>query len=236
MAGRASRYLILFPTSFFLSAVYPESPFLALAIGAFLAARRGHWWIAGALAALAALTRPYGLVVVAALALEYAWQHRWKIREFGFEVLAFALAPLAYAGWLLYLWRSFGDPFATMHAESVWQRGLAPPWQAFINFFTPPRGAFIDLAFTIFFIALAVFAWRMLRPSYALYATLTLLIILMTGQLYSLMRLGLELFPVFAVLAIAGRSRLVERAYTNAALLIGGAFMAFFASALFFFA
>ena len=236
VAGRASRYLMLFPTSFFLSAVYPESLFLALAIGSFLAARRGRWWLAGALAALATLTRPYGLVVVATLALEYAWQHRWRIRKFGVEMLSFALAPAAYAGWLLYLWRSFGDPLAGMHAESVWQRGLAPPWQAFVNFFTPPRGAFIDLAFALLFIALAVFAWRTLRAPYALYTTLTLLIILCTGQLYSLMRLGLELFPAFAVLAIAGRTRLLDRAYSNAALLIGGAFMAFFASALFFFA
>ena len=62
-ATRAVIYLLVFPTTVFLSAVYAESGFLVLAIAAMYHARRRDWLLAGALAALAALTRPFGAVV-----------------------------------------------------------------------------------------------------------------------------------------------------------------------------
>ena len=41
VASRAAWYLLIFPTSLFLSAIYAESLFLALSLGSVLAARRG---------------------------------------------------------------------------------------------------------------------------------------------------------------------------------------------------
>ena len=52
IAERAVLLLLLFPTSFFLTAFYTEGLFLLLTVGAFLAARRGRWAVAGALATL----------------------------------------------------------------------------------------------------------------------------------------------------------------------------------------
>ena len=57
-ARRATVLLALFPLSFFLQAVYSESLFLALAVGAFYAARTERWPLAAAATALAFLTRP----------------------------------------------------------------------------------------------------------------------------------------------------------------------------------
>lgn len=71
IATRAVFYLGLFPMSFYLSAVYPESLFLALSIGCIYYARLRRWWLAGLLGALAALTRPSGVLLVVALAWEY---------------------------------------------------------------------------------------------------------------------------------------------------------------------
>ena len=51
----------LAPMSFFLSAVYSESLYLALSVGLFYAARRGRFLTAGLLAALAAATRSAGV-------------------------------------------------------------------------------------------------------------------------------------------------------------------------------
>ena len=71
IAARAVFYLGLFPMSFYLSAVYPESLFLALSIGCIYYARLRRWWWAGLLGALATLTRPEGALLVAGLAWEY---------------------------------------------------------------------------------------------------------------------------------------------------------------------
>ncbi len=71
IAARAVFYLGLFPMSFYLSALYPESLFLALSIACIYYARLRHWWLAGLLGALAALTRPSGVLLVVALAWEY---------------------------------------------------------------------------------------------------------------------------------------------------------------------
>jgi hypothetical protein len=71
IAARAVFYLGLFPMSFYLSAVYPESLFLALSIGCIYYARLRRWWWAGLLGALATLTRPEGVLLTAGLAWEY---------------------------------------------------------------------------------------------------------------------------------------------------------------------
>ena len=70
-AARAVLYLALFPMSFYLSSTYPESLFLAFAISSVYFARLRHWWLAGILGGLAALTRSSGVLLVIALGWEY---------------------------------------------------------------------------------------------------------------------------------------------------------------------
>jgi len=72
-AARAVVLLALFPTSFYLSAIYPFSLFLAFSLGSLYAARRGHWTLAALCGGLAALTRAQGLLLLAPLLWEY-WQ------------------------------------------------------------------------------------------------------------------------------------------------------------------
>src|ERR687894_1125891 len=60
--------LALFPAAVFFGAPYAESLFLLLAVGAFYAARTGHWAWAGACAGLASATRSAGLVLLVPLA------------------------------------------------------------------------------------------------------------------------------------------------------------------------
>ena len=74
-ARRTLLYVALFPTALFLGAVYGESLFLLLAVATFLLAEREPLRWAGGAAGLAFLTRPTGLVLVAALAL-LAWRSR----------------------------------------------------------------------------------------------------------------------------------------------------------------
>ena len=65
--------LAVYPTAFFLIAPFTEVLFLALTLGAFLAAHARRWQLAGVLGALASLTRGPGILTVAALAW-IAWE------------------------------------------------------------------------------------------------------------------------------------------------------------------
>ena len=65
-----------FPTAFFLSAIYTESLYLALSVGAIYAARLDRWAWAGALGALAAATRSSGILLLVPLVLLYLYGPR----------------------------------------------------------------------------------------------------------------------------------------------------------------
>lgn len=76
-AARTSVVLLLcFPTSIFLSAVYTESLFLLLTVGAVYAARRERWWVAGLLGALSSATRSTGVLLAPALAVMFLYGPR----------------------------------------------------------------------------------------------------------------------------------------------------------------
>jgi Dolichyl-phosphate-mannose-protein mannosyltransferase len=65
--------LALFPTSFYLSAVYSESVFLACCVACIYYTRTHRWWLAGFCGGLAALSHAQGILLVVPLAWEY-WQ------------------------------------------------------------------------------------------------------------------------------------------------------------------
>lgn len=75
-ARRAVLLTALAPMALFFSAVYSESLYLALSVGAFLCARRGRWAAASGLAALAAATRSTGVLLVVPLAILYLYGPR----------------------------------------------------------------------------------------------------------------------------------------------------------------
>jgi hypothetical protein len=64
------------PMAFFFSAVYTESLFLALSVGCIYLARRGRWWAAGLLGALAAASRNTGMLLAVPLLLMYFYGPR----------------------------------------------------------------------------------------------------------------------------------------------------------------
>ena len=121
--------LAFFPTAFFFQAVYTESLFLLLVVGALLAARTERWWLAGIVGALAALTRSYGVLLGLPFAVLLIQQYRLEIRRW-FPAIFFAALPLlgpAIFGWHLNRvqgnWRAWAD------VQLEWNRSSAPPWQ-----------------------------------------------------------------------------------------------------------
>jgi hypothetical protein len=141
VAHRTVVLLAVFPTSFFFSAVYAESLFLALSVGSIYAGRRGHWWLAGLLGGLAALTRLQGIILLVPLTVLLLYGPRgdrpagprrgWRPPHFPPALRHAApvlLIPVALAAFAAYLWIAIDDPLATLAAQREgWDRHAAIP-------------------------------------------------------------------------------------------------------------
>jgi Gpi18-like mannosyltransferase len=234
VATRATWCLFVFPASFFLSAIYAESLFLALSLGSMLAARRERWLLAGLLAGGAALTRPFGFVIAVPLAVEALVQWRAGGRPWR-AVLGLAAIPLAVGAHISFLAGQYGDPLIFLHVEQEWHRHLMAPWDTFRLFLEQPitvntgQHSAVDLVVALLTIAVALGAWRLLRPSYALYLSVLVLIPLSSGSLGSLLRFDAAFFPVMLVLALVGRRAALERGITAVGMGFGAVLMALFA-------
>jgi Mannosyltransferase (PIG-V) len=207
-AKRASAYLLIFPTTIFLSAVYADSLFLALAISSALAARDDRWWRSGLLAAGATLTRPFGGLAVIPLAF-WLWRSRSTVDLR--DVLAVVAAPVAFAAWLLYVYAVTGDPLAVIHGYAS---GFTPrhPLQAFTDLADPNVYHFpwfVAAAFVLF-VLLVGYSWRVAGAEVAAYATAMLLVIGAAGSLTSSPRYELSIYPAFIALAVSTRRPLVR--------------------------
>ncbi|MFC8292241.1 mannosyltransferase family protein [Streptomyces sp. NPDC057242] len=128
---RAALFLLVSPCAVFLAAGYSEALFLALALPAWLAARRQRWLLASVLAAGATTVRVSGLFLAAALVVLFLTTRRdggaGRKREAGWLVLP-GLPALLYFG---YLYGRTGDPMAWKHAqERGWYRRFRAPWEA----------------------------------------------------------------------------------------------------------
>ena len=234
-AARAALYLLVFPTTLFLSGVYPESLFLALAAAAFYHARRERWWLVGALAGLAALARPHGVLIVLPLGFEYLARRRFDVRALRPDILALGLGPVALAGWLIYLYRLADGSWSFLTVYAAWDRKLTPPWQVLQAYVSGVLAnqldhyALVDVVFTLVFLVLVAASWWRLRPSLALFAGVFFLVPASSGNLVSFMRYGLVLFPAFIVLAIVGRRPAFHQTYLIIATSLASLFMAAFA-------
>jgi hypothetical protein len=233
-ARRAVLYLAVFPMSLFLQAVYSESLFLALVLGAFLLAERHRWLGAGVATGLAVLTRISGVALLPALAL-MAWRRPERWRAFA----GLAVAPVIFAAYPLYLGLDRGDAFAFARAQGFWNRhvsaagplggiwdGLRSGWAgvqqlvsgsrthtywAPVQDTDPMRVAAVNLEalfFLVLLVCLTVIAWRRFGAPYGLFCAVSLAIPLSVPSerwpLLSMPRFGLVLFPCFLALAALG--------------------------------
>ena len=205
---RAATYLLIFPTTIFLSALYADSLFIALALASALAAQRSRWWASGSLAALAALTRPFGILAAVPLAVAL-WQGRSSAGAR--SALTLLLPPLALGVWVAYLYSVTGDPLAIVHGYTS---GFTPrqPLQAFTDLLDPSVYGFPWFVGGLFalFVALTVLCWRRVSAMFAAYATLMMLVIGAAGSLASSMRYELSVFPAFMALAALTDRRLLR--------------------------
>jgi Gpi18-like mannosyltransferase len=234
-SSRSALFLLVFPSSLFLSAVYPESLFLAMSLTAFYCVRKGRWGLAGLFGGLAALTRPYGIILVFPFLYEYMDQRNFHFRSIRPDILWLGLTGVIFSIWPFYLYRSFGNPFVFVTSQSSWNRTPAPPWIVIEKFFNSPvvvhgpDHSIVDFTFTAIAILLIIYSWGFIRGSYVLYSALMLTVMVSSGLLVSMMRYDLDIFPLFFSLALLGRHPLFRQSIVPLFACLSGFFMAAFA-------
>jgi hypothetical protein len=150
VAKRTVFYLSIFPTVYFLFAVYTEALFMALVLGSFLAARHlRNWWLAGTLGALAALTRNIGFLLILPLFVEWALYRYsllkdetgtvkfFEIQTFrkmlDVSILALGLPLIALGGWIFFNQMVLGAALGSLTSHSSWTWEITYPWKTVID-------------------------------------------------------------------------------------------------------
>ncbi len=216
---RALLLFLLFPTAVFLGSAYTEGLFLLLSVGAFLLARNNKWWWAGLLGALAAATRPSGLFLAVALAIEYFEQRKWRPAATQWNVFAVFLPLLGLIGYMSYLWAKFGNPFLFLSGQDSWGRSTVFSLPAFLKttgsyahdlfLYHGPNLAYAlgnntDFLFFSFGIIAGLLVLIRLRISYGIYILLSILIPALTDSFHSIPRFCAVLFPIAFLIGRAG--------------------------------
>jgi hypothetical protein len=223
VSERAVVFLLLFPTSFFLSAFYTEALYLCLAALSMLAFYEERYVVAGVAGGFATLSRSSGVVLFAALALDLAirlWRRQVKFRV---SMLTLLLIPAGLGVFMLILKYQVGDPTAFASALTHWGRHPSLPWVPIaeaLGKLTPglPASAsqvqpMLDAITAIAFLAMAgVMAWRRYPIAFTAFVAFGVLLPLCTYNLTSMNRYVLVLFPAFFFLAqVADKRPLLER-------------------------
>lgn len=131
----ATAALFLSPFAMFLYSGYTEALFLALAIPAWICARKGRWEMAAVLTACAATVRITGLFLAFGLLVMYLVERHGLRAPGGWRKLPWIALPgvpvLLYS---YYHWTRTGDWFAyNTVQEQFWGRWKVWPWEAFMN-------------------------------------------------------------------------------------------------------
>ena len=227
VARRSVWILSLLPAAFVLVMGYAESTLLVLAIGCFLALRRGagpgaprpHFALAGVLAFGAALTRPIGSLLALAVGAELVrWWPRLGRRE-RLTGLAAVVAPFlgvfAFLAWAKHIVNDWWAPLR-VQLQNTHHGGLSNPFSTLYHDATGVLhhhvGTALHVPWVLIFLALLVVCWRRLPASYTLFAAGVLATALAGSNLDSFERYALSAFPLTMAGAVVLTEGRLERA------------------------
>ncbi|MFE7773968.1 hypothetical protein ACFU5O_08715 [Streptomyces sp. NPDC057445] len=113
----------VYPTAFVQSMAYTETLFTALAAWSLYAVLNGRWIIAGALCALAGLTRPSAAALVAAIGITaivdlVRGRPTWRMAA------GVLLAPLGWLGYVVFVAVREGSPTAYFQVQAAWGNNI----------------------------------------------------------------------------------------------------------------
>lgn len=204
--------LLVFPTSFYLGAVYNESLYLFFSVAAFYMMRRNMWVKSTFFGIIASATRIFGFLLLPSFLYE-AWIQKKEISK----IFWIFFIPLGLIGYIFYQYVTVGDPLAFYHLQKIvgeqHQSGFTFLPQVYLRYFrmlatvdtrNPIYQTLILELFTgIVFFLLPIYGYfKKVRFSYVVYALLGFLIPTIQGSFSSVPRYILAFFPSFLVLAL----------------------------------
>lgn len=204
--SRSLPFFLLFPTSFFFAAVYPESLFLALSAGTLYALSKQKWGWVGILGMFASATRLFGGYLIIPAIFEYA-----KIKKKrSLDIISIALMPVGLIAFMVYLWQKAGDPLAFFHVQPIFGAGRTGGefiylpqvlWRYTKIFITADFSyvyivSLFEFVTFIFALILLIRTWKTHR-SYFWYCLAVIITPTLTGTLSSFPRYLLAAFPLF---------------------------------------
>lgn len=204
---------LMAPTVVFVTAPWSEALFAATAFWAWYLAKRNHWWWAGALAGLAALTRVNGIFL--GVGLIVMW-FATRPRRPG-NLVPLAIPFVVTFGFFAYLWSITGrwNEWRAVQSE-FWGREFVDPLTSLLNTwdlittFVPGMLStrFIAelLGAAIICVVLVLIIAKRWWPE-ATYVALTLASLTTSTFYYSIPRALTILFPVWMMLAVVFASR-----------------------------
>lgn len=221
--------LAIFPTSYFFNSPYTESLFLMLFAISFYTARKNNWIVSGITTALACITRPFGILVLPSILVEWLLNKNRKLKSLPIIIIPSAVSILLY---LNLNWRIYGNYFEFQKIlNNNWQKHFMFPWDSVtdtwrialtgsLNSFGIMVGWMEAITITISWI-LIPFVFKYLRKSWAVYYTLSIVLFSSTSFILSTPRYLLSIPPIFVLIALGEKNdnfRLIWR-FTSIALL-----------------
>jgi hypothetical protein len=248
VARRSLWIISLLPSAFVLVMGYAESTLLALSIGCFLALRpavvvavattttttvggtgaeagaepelqaRPRFALAGLLGLVAALTRPIGVLLALAIAVEVVrWWSRSGARERAVGVLATAAPVIGVLAFLTWSRQAVGDFWAPLRVqlESSHHGGLSDPA---VTLYHDAKGVLhhhvgtaLHVPWVLLALALLIVCWRRLPASYTVFTAAVMAVAVAGTNLDSFERYALSAFPLSIAAALVCRDARVER-------------------------
>src|ERR1043166_56987 len=243
-ADRSLFYLAFFPTSYFFSIPIPEALFLLLTVASFYFAKSERWWIAGLFGALASATRSTGVLLFPALAVLHWEMYRpRRLKDLRKDSLALLLVPTGLISFMIYLKVTTGNALAFKGAMAAWGRQAGFFFTPLFGYLAHP-GAIVAhwdfrlLNFSAVMLAVvcSVVLLKRRELGLAVYTLLASLMALSSGLLQSQARYAMVLFPIYIVLAVAGRrvkiDQLIRAVFTVLLALLSALYAAHFTFAL----
>lgn len=231
-------FILFFPTSYYFGAVYTESLFLLLSVGAFLCIENKKWFLSSILIGLSSATRITGLFLLVPFTLKYISFYKLNNNDEKKDKKAiFRLAWLTVIcisgllAYCLYLLKEFNDPFYFATVQSKFGASRQTDriillyqviWRYIKMFLTVERTSLLfytisqEFIISMLFLGLLIVGYyKSIDKSYLHYSLLSFILPTLTGNLSSMPRYVLVLFPAFLVL-----NKIIKKRWKNIVIIV----------------
>ena len=226
-------YLLIFPTGFFLAQVYTEALFLAASLGALACIADRRPFAAAGLSVLAVLTRPVGIALVLAVAVEFGallLRRRDSDEELTRRGSRAGSPPSSVRSrrTLLWSWSDLGRALSWCSASTSaaerstsWPPGMPGRPRSAALARRGPRPSYYVLEAAAVVLALIACGWAVRRwPAATAFGLATLVIAATSGAPQGMVRYVLAVPPLFLLLARLGEHPAFDRVWTVVSLLL----------------